>query len=54
MNTNHVKSDLYVGNLDLILWPARIESTYIESDLDMYFQLFIHHIDPILDDSNAM
>ncbi len=26
MNTNHVELDLYVGNLDPILWSSRIDS----------------------------
>jgi hypothetical protein len=35
MDTNHVTLNIYVGNLDLIPWSSRIESTYVELDLNM-------------------
>jgi hypothetical protein len=36
MNTNHVELDLYVGNLDLIIWSSRIKSIFIiELNLNM-------------------
>jgi hypothetical protein len=31
MSTNYVTLDLYVGNLDPILWSSRIKSTYVIS-----------------------